>query len=76
MYIVVNFFPEAEFLDVIGTIVLKVFLLPIHSHLPQWILLPSPLIKSWLKQFCNENIVYGNLESENSRLCPETSKKL
>jgi hypothetical protein len=33
---------EAEFLDVIGTKGLRVFLLAIHSHLYYWILLPPP----------------------------------
>jgi hypothetical protein len=40
---------ETEFLDVIGTKVLRVFFLAIHSHL-KWILFPpSPLGKSGLK---------------------------
>ncbi len=57
--------PEAEFLHVIGTKVLKLFLLTIHSHftpLPP----PSPS-KRGLKLVCNVNIVYGNLKSENSQ---------
>ncbi len=45
--------PEAEFLDVIGTQVLPVFLLAFHSHPP-----PPPPIPS---------IVYGNLKPENSQ---------
>ncbi len=53
--------PEAEFLDVIGTKVLRVFLLAIHSQLYQLILLPPPhLEKRGLKLACNVNIVYGN----------------
>ncbi len=60
--------PEAEFLDVIGTKVFRVFLLTIHSQLYQLILLPPPhLEKSELKLACNVNIVYGNLKSENSQ---------
>jgi hypothetical protein len=35
-----------------------------------------PWIKIGLKLICNVNIVYGNLMSEKSRLCPETSNKL
>ncbi len=59
---------EAEFLDVIGTKVLRVFLLAIHSHLYKRILLPPPPpSKSGLKLDCNVNIVYGNLKSENSQ---------
>ncbi len=55
---------EAEFLDVIGKKVLRVFLLAIHSHLYKRI------EKSGLKLVCN-------LKSENSQeLCPETSTKL
>ncbi len=55
--------PEAEFFDIIGTKVLRVFLLVIHSHLYYWILLPL-----FLKLLvCNVNIVYGNLKSENSQ---------
>ncbi len=61
---------EAEFLDVIGPKVLRVFLRAIHSHLytnkfysP---LPPSPLSKSWLELVCHVNIVYGNLKSENN----------
>jgi hypothetical protein len=50
-----NSITEAEFLDVIGTKVLRVFLLAIES--------PTT---SCLKLLCNVNIVYGNLKSENS----------
>ncbi len=58
---------EAEFLDVIGTKVLGVSLLAIHSHLCSRIL-PSPQSKSGLKLVCNVNIVDGNLnKSENSQ---------
>ncbi len=60
--------PEAEFLDVIGTKVLRVFLLAIHSQLYQRVLLPPPhLEKSGLKLACNVHIVCGNLKSENSQ---------
>jgi hypothetical protein len=58
--------PEAEFLDVIGTKVLGVFFLDIHSHLHLRILLP-PMSKSGLKLVCNINIVHGNLKSANSQ---------
>ncbi len=51
--------PQAEFLDIIGTKVLSVFLLAIYSHLYLEIL--SPTSKSGL------NILYGNLKSENSQ---------
>jgi hypothetical protein len=44
---------EAEFLDVTGTTVLRVFLHAIHSYSP----LP-PLSKSGLKLVCNVNVVY------------------
>jgi hypothetical protein len=47
---------EAEFLDVIGTKAIRVFLLVIHSHR---ILTPF-LRKSGLKLVCNVNIVCGN----------------
>ncbi len=49
-----------EFLNVIGTKVLRILLLAIHSHLYYG-------FKSGLKLICNVNIVYGNLKSENSR---------
>jgi hypothetical protein len=53
--------PEAEFLNIIGTKVLRVLLLAIHSHLYQRIFSPSfPLSKSGLKLVCNVNIVHGN----------------
>ncbi len=65
-----NFTIEAEFVGVIGTKVLRVFLLAIQSHLYLRILLTSPrphptLSRSGLKLVCNVNIVYGNLKSEN-----------
>ncbi len=60
-------YSEAEFLDVIGTKVLRAFLLAFNSHLYLTDSTPSPpLRKSGLKLVCNVNIVYGNLESENS----------
>ncbi len=58
--------PEAEFLDVTGTKVLRVFLLAFHSHFYYRILL-IPLSKSGLKLICNVDILYGNLKSENSQ---------
>ena len=51
--------PEAEFLDIIGTKVLRVFLLAINSHLYNWFTPLPPLSKSGLKLVCNVNIVYG-----------------
>jgi hypothetical protein len=44
---------EAEFLDVIGTKVLIVFLLAIHSHLGFYPCPPPPLSKSGLKLVSN-----------------------
>ncbi len=43
--------PEAEFLDVIGTKVLEVFLLAIHSHLytNRYYSPPSPIEQNWFK---------------------------
>jgi hypothetical protein len=59
---------EFEFLDLIGTKVLGVFLLAIHSHFFQRIVLPPPpLSERVLKLVCNVSIVYGNLKSENSQ---------
>ncbi len=60
---------EAEFLDVIGTKVLRVFLLAIHSPTTkEFYSLPPPLLgQSGLKLVCNVNIVYGNLKSEISQ---------
>jgi hypothetical protein len=56
--------PEAEFLNVIETKAWKDFLLAIHSHFYERILLPPPaLSKSGL--YCN--IVYGNHRSGNSQ---------
>ncbi len=55
-------------MDVIGTKVLRVFLLAIPSttgfYYPPP---PPPLCKSGLKLVCNVNIVYRNLMSENSQ---------
>ncbi len=54
---------EAKFLDVIGTKVLRVFLLITSTNG-----FYSPLLsKSGLKVVCNVNIVYGNLKSEKSQ---------
>jgi hypothetical protein len=47
---------EAEFLDVIGTQFLLVFLLAIHSHLGFYS--PSPLSQIGLQLVCNVNIVF------------------
>jgi hypothetical protein len=63
-----DLYPEAEFLGVIGTKVLKVFLLAIHGNL--YLRIPPPPSKNCLKLVCNENIVYGNLKSENSQVMP------
>ena len=59
--------PEAEFLDVIGTKVFRVFLLAIHSHFYKRFYSPSSMSKSGLKLVCNVNIVYGTLKSDNSQ---------
>ncbi len=51
-------------MDIIGTKVLKVFLLAIHSHLYKRFYSPSFMSKSGLKLVCNVNIVYvtdGNI---------------
>ncbi len=69
-------YPETEFSDVIGTKVLRVFLLAIHSHLYLQILLPPPpLSKSSLKLVYNANIVYGNLKSANSPDCAQKPQR-
>ncbi len=39
--------PEAEFLDVFGTKILRVFLLAIHSHLYYGFYHPPPLEQNW-----------------------------
>ncbi len=62
--------PGAEFVDVIGTKVLRVFLLAIQSPLltdftPS---LPPLMSKSGLKLVCNKIIVNRNLKSENSQV--------
>ncbi len=58
---------EAEFLDVIGTKVLRLFLVAVHCHLTNRLYSPPPppLSKSGLKLVCNVNIVYRNLKPEN-----------
>jgi hypothetical protein len=71
------YFTEAEFLNVIGSKVLRVFssmLFTVTSNR----FYPTPLLsKSGLKLVCNVNIVYGNLKSENFQdYGPETSTKL
>jgi hypothetical protein len=61
---------EVEFLNVIGTKLLRVFLLAIHSHHHSRFLPPPPPppSKSGFKPLvCNLNIVFGNLKSENSQ---------
>jgi hypothetical protein len=77
-FLIFVFIPVAEFWDVIGTKVFRVFLLAIHSYLDQRILLPTPLRKTGLKLVFNVNIGYRNLKSENSQdnICPEASTKL
>ncbi len=72
-------YPEAEFLDVIGTKILRVFLLAIHthSHLSNRILLPlppppPPSRAKGVWNLCNVNIVYGNLKYEN---CQDYAQK-
>jgi hypothetical protein len=59
--------PEAKFVDVMETKVLRFFLFVIHSHLYKRILLPPTCEKVVLKLVCNVNIVYGNLKSENNQ---------
>ncbi len=61
--------PEAEFLDLIWTKVLRVYLLAcLQSPLPtESTLPPPPPTKSGLKLVYNENFVYGNLKSESSQ---------
>jgi hypothetical protein len=65
---------EAEFLDVIGTKVLRVFLLAIHISplLTDFTPLlppppPPPLSKSGFELVCYVNNVYENIKSENSQ---------
>jgi hypothetical protein len=59
--------PETEFLDVMGTKVLRIFLLfTVTSANGFYSAHPTPS-KSGLKLVCNENIVYRNLKSENSQ---------
>jgi hypothetical protein len=61
-------YPEAEFSDVTGTKVSRVFLLAIHSHplLKDFPPPPPPFpLEQSLKLVCNLNIVYGNLKTEN-----------
>ncbi len=48
--------PEAEFVDVIGTKLLRFFLLAIHSHLYYGFYPPPP--PSVLKLVCNVNVIY------------------
>ncbi len=62
MYIFHCMVQVAECPDVIGTKVLKAFLLAIHSHLYLQIILPPPLpplSKTSFKLVCNIKIVYG-----------------
>ncbi len=61
--------PESEFVDVIGTEVLRVFLLAIQSPLPADFTPPTPPRERGLKLVCkcNINIVFENLKSENSQ---------
>ncbi len=64
-----TFQPKAEFLDVIGTKVLRVFLLDIHSHLSNGFY--SLLEKNGLKLVFNVNIVYEFYKCENSQDCAQ-----
>jgi hypothetical protein len=59
--------PQAEFLDVIGTKVFRVFLLASHNLYKRIYPPPPSPSKSGLKLVCNVNILYGNLKSENSQ---------
>jgi hypothetical protein len=54
-------------LDVIGTKVLRVFVLAIHSHLYLRFYSPFPLEQKWLKLVCNVQTVYANRKSEKSQ---------
>ncbi len=72
---------EAEFLDVIGTKVLKSF--PSYysqSHLPMDFTpthpLPPPLSKSGLKLVCNVIIVYGNLSLKTLKIMPRNLNEI
>jgi hypothetical protein len=59
---------EDEFLDIIGTNLLRVFLFAIHSYLlTDFTPLPLPLSKCGLELVYNVNIVYGNLKHENTQ---------
>jgi hypothetical protein len=67
-------FSKAEFLDVIGTQVLRVFLLVIHSHLYYGI--PPPPRAKWFETVLyNVDVVYGNFKSENSKDCAQPDLK-
>ncbi len=66
--------PEAEFLDVIGTKVFRVFLPAFHRHLYYGFY--SWGEKGGLKLVCNVNIVYGNFRSENSQNMPRNLKEI
>jgi hypothetical protein len=59
-------YTEAEFLYIMET---KVFILAIHCRLYTNGLTPPPppLQENGMKLCCDVNIVYGNLESENSQ---------
>jgi hypothetical protein len=59
--------PEAEFLDVIGTKVLRVFLVATVFTVTLLRDFNRSPNKSGLKLVCSENIVYGNHKSENSQ---------
>jgi hypothetical protein len=58
---------ETKFLDAIGTEVLRIFLLVIHSHplLMDFTTPPPPPSKSDFKLVCNVNIVYGKIMPRN-----------
>jgi hypothetical protein len=57
---------EAEFLDAIGTMVLRAVLLAIFTVVCSYgFYSPQPYSKSGLKLVCNVNFVYGKLKFEN-----------
>ncbi len=70
--VIYYFSPEAEFLDIIGTKILRVFFLPIHSH-------PTPLLKDFLSPPpppTFEQKWFGTGLYYTCKLCPETSVRL
>jgi hypothetical protein len=70
---------EADFLDVIWSKVLRVFLLAIHSHLSlltDFTPLPLSLSESGLKLVCNVNIVYGHLSLRTLKIMGRNLSKI